>query len=122
MNAFTEVSASAILTGARTQVAAITLLSLWQATGGLQKASALGMVMFVVTIVLVFAAQKWGAGSIVPDMGGGGSGEKQWRFRWFPMPFQRPSDNGPTRNPNNRKSRSRRDHAKHTQAQGGDNA
>ena len=69
VNAFTEVSASAILSGARTQVAAITLFSLWQGTGGLQKASALGMVMFVVTIALVFAAQKWGAGSIVPDMG-----------------------------------------------------
>ncbi len=71
VNAFTEVSASAILTGARTQVAAVTLLNLWQSTGGLQKASALGVVMFVVTMVLVFAAQRWGAGSIVPDMGAG---------------------------------------------------
>lgn len=72
VNAFTEVSASAILTGARTQVAAMTLLSLWQTTGGLQKACALGVVMFVITLVLVFLAQRWGAGSIVPDMGSGG--------------------------------------------------
>ncbi|MEQ3553476.1 iron ABC transporter permease [Pseudonocardia nematodicida] len=67
VQAFAEISASAILSGPTTQVAATALLGLWQGTDGLQRASALGVVMFLLTLALVAAAQRLGGQAVVPD-------------------------------------------------------
>ncbi|MET8831758.1 iron ABC transporter permease [Streptomyces sp. NPDC004610] len=66
VQAFAEVSASAILSGPTTQVTAVSLIGLWQGTDGLQRASALGVLMFVLTLALVVLAQRLGGQSIVP--------------------------------------------------------
>ncbi|MFE4494666.1 ABC transporter permease [Streptomyces niveus] len=66
VQAFAEVSASAILAGPTTQVSAIALIGLWQGTDGLQCASALGVLMFLLTMSLVVLAQRLGGQSIVP--------------------------------------------------------
>lgn len=60
VQAFTEVSASVILISPRVQVAATSLLSLWTGSFGLPRASALGVIMLVVTLLLVVAAQRVG--------------------------------------------------------------
>lgn len=69
IQAFTEVSASVILSGAHTEVAATALLGLWQGIDGLQRACALGVLMFVITMTLVVVAQRAGGRGIVPDPG-----------------------------------------------------
>src|SRR5690606_3680393 len=47
VHAFTEVSASMILSGAHNQVTATAVLQLWSGEAGLQRACALGVLMFV---------------------------------------------------------------------------
>lgn len=67
VNAFTEVSASMILAGARNQVTATAVLQLWSGASGLQRACALGVLMFVLTMTLVVIAQRLGGERIVPE-------------------------------------------------------
>src|SRR5690606_19132135 len=67
VHAFTEVSASMILSGAHNQVTATAVLQLWSGEAGLQRAYALGVLMFVLTMTLVVVAQRLGAGRIVPE-------------------------------------------------------
>src|SRR5699024_9820114 len=55
--AFPELSASVMLQGVNTDVAATALLGLWDGSGGITAASALGIVMFAAVTVLVVLAQ-----------------------------------------------------------------
>jgi iron(III) transport system permease protein len=62
--AFPEVSASVILRGLDTEVAATALLEIWDGAGGLPVASALGVVMFVIVGVPMILMQKFGGRSV----------------------------------------------------------
>lgn len=65
VQALTEVSASVILISPNVEVAATALLRLWTGSYGLPRASALGVVMLGVTLLLVLAAQRIGGRSII---------------------------------------------------------
>jgi iron(III) transport system permease protein len=64
VQAFTEVSASSVLAGAQNPVSATALLNVYDSNYGLQRACAVGVVMFVVTMVLVTFARRLGGRSI----------------------------------------------------------
>lgn len=65
--AFPEVSASVVLRGVDTDVAATALLEIWDGTGGLPVASALGMLIFAVIGIPMLILQALGARGVVGD-------------------------------------------------------
>jgi iron(III) transport system permease protein len=67
--AFPEVSASVVLRGVNTDVAATALLEVWDGTGGLPLASALGMTIFAAIGIPMLILQSLG-GSAIPDARG----------------------------------------------------
>jgi len=64
VQAFTEVSVSSVLTVSRNPVTATALLSLYFSQQGLQRACAVGVVMFVIAMVLVALARRIGGRSL----------------------------------------------------------
>ena len=64
VQAFTEVGASSVLSGAQNPVSATALLNLYDSNYGLQRACAVGVVMFVVTMLLVAIARRIGSRSL----------------------------------------------------------
>lgn len=68
MQSFTEVSTSVMLRGPGREVASTALLAIWQGPSGLPRASALSVVMFLMTMTLVLLAQRFGGRSIVPTV------------------------------------------------------
>lgn len=75
VQSFSEVSASVMLRGPRTDVVATSLLELFDGVSGLQRAAALAVVMFLVSMALVLVAQRVGGQSIVPQGRGSSAGE-----------------------------------------------
>lgn len=74
VQAVTEVSASVLLTTGQVNVISTVLLQTWAYDEGLQRASALGVVMFALTMTLVVIAQRIGGQSIVVDQSKPGAG------------------------------------------------
>lgn len=68
MQSFTEVSTSVMLRGPGREVASTALLAIWQGPSGLPRASALSVVMFLVTMTLVLLAQRLGGQSVIPKV------------------------------------------------------
>lgn len=58
-----EISASTLLRGAGTDVISTAILDMWDGTGGMRSASALGVILFVLITVLLILAQKLGGRS-----------------------------------------------------------
>lgn len=67
--AFPEVSASIILRGVDTDVSATALLEVWDGTGGLPVACALGMVIFAIIGIPVLLLQHFGGRSVLDARG-----------------------------------------------------
>lgn len=68
LQSFTEVSTSVMLRGPGREVASTALLAIWQGPSGLPRASALSVVMFLISMTLVLLAQRFGGRSIVPKV------------------------------------------------------
>jgi iron(III) transport system permease protein len=64
VQAFSEVSASSVLAGAQNPVSATALLNLYNSDYGLQRACAVGVLMFAITMLLVAIAQRLGGRGI----------------------------------------------------------
>jgi iron(III) transport system permease protein len=67
VQAFTEVSVSSVLTVSQNPVTATALLSLYYSQQGLQRACAVGVVMFIITMSLVALAQRIGGRNVYAD-------------------------------------------------------
>jgi iron(III) transport system permease protein len=67
VQAFTEVSVSSVLTMSQNPVTATALLGLYFSQQGLQRACALGVVMFTITMLLVALAQRIGGRTVYAE-------------------------------------------------------
>lgn len=63
--AFPELSSSTMLRGMNSDVISTAILDIWDGPGGLPKASAYGMIVFVVVTVMTLVAQKISGKSIL---------------------------------------------------------
>jgi hypothetical protein len=96
MQSFTEVSTSVMLRGPGREVASTALLAIWQGPSGLPRASALSVVMFLITMTLVLIAQRFGGQSVVPKVRTGRAIPSGSTDPLGELPVRPDPDDGPT--------------------------